>query len=243
MATSLRLTVEQGLVPPQSVRDGTHAGIAQLLAAKSSSDLIVSAARFAHPLDYFDADFFVRVSAREDRLPPPPPPLAQGLDELMRLAATARRESSARVGAALLTEKGTVLCSVERRSSAWGSARGMMIKEIEDEVQSLEEGPAKRAVELLDMSTSIHAEALVLWDCLSKQEKPAILATTRLPCLACCRTIRLAGVPYTTYLTHRGLAPPGQLRRSLIEDALDGHVIELYEGIGGRGLALSSPLP
>lgn len=224
----MRIVAEQGVAIPPSVLDGTHRLLASLARSGRTKDICVSVAKAAHPLDYFEADAFVRVPPSSSNMLEP-----ETTDVLMRTAAVARRRAMARVGAALLTNKGSILCSVERRPRDQNPDQRNLAEEFGG-MAAARGGEFAALVELLDASTSIHAELIVLADCLAMAERPVALAVTRLPCLACCRSIRLAGVPYTTYLSHRNYAAAGPLLSALIHEALDGMVLQLFEGTGGR---------
>lgn len=191
------------------------------------SPLRISVAEHSHPVDYAEADVFIRVSEAANA-----PPAPQLTNVLMQMAVAARLEAGARVGAALLTESGSVFVSTERRPPRQDRVKMQFEARFRDAIArtSPEFEPL---VDLLDTSTSIHAESIVIAEALRRQEHPAMMAVTRLPCLACCRLIRLARVNYTTYLNYRDCSSPGPLLLSLIQEALPDQELKVFEGYGG----------
>jgi len=220
------VVAEEGLRVPQGAMLKAKAALNR--DPSVSSTPVVSFASTSHLVDFFSGSLFVRVDGceREDLADP-------DIEHLMRKAAIARRDSDARVGAALQTVDGQLFTAVESRAPC--SATKVAANRGRIEGALVEFKIIDREVaELIDFSTSSHAESVVLMKCLSEGLRPLSLVTTRLPCLACCRLIRMFDVPLTTYLSVKERSVIGSVLWTLISHALGDCKMQVFQGRGGR---------
>lgn len=181
-------------------------------------DFRVSVAKSSHVIDYWQADVFLSIQDMDRKFDLS----VQNL--LMRSAFTLKRKNSARVGAAVITSEGNVFTSVEKEPST----RNMVSERIEKK-----HGELGDLWNYIDLSTSIHAETIAIFQAASSSETPVEMAVTRFPCLACCRLIRLAGIKKVTYFKYRNYNTPSDITMDLALEALDGCSLSLYHGLGG----------
>jgi hypothetical protein len=220
------VVAEEGLHVPQSamlkVQDALNRD------PSVSSIPVVSFASTSHSVDFFSASLFVRIDGceRDDFADP-------DIEYLMRKAAIARHDSDARVGAALQTTDGQIFTAVESRVSCPATKVAANRERIEGAL--VEFNMIDREVaELIDLSTSSHAERVFMMDCLSKGMRPLSLSTKMNHCLACCLLIRMVEVPLTTYLSVKGRFVIGHVLSALISHAMGDCKLQVFQGRGGR---------
>lgn len=229
----LDFVCEDGVRLPKSVMEGSHWLILNKPSVlEKKRRLLISVAQKSHPVSFDKADIFVRVGSSESSMHD-----SVTVSSLMKDAAQKQYADNARVGAALLTREGSVFSGSETPSNSVESDRPDIL---EDFRISCGENYADLEPfgELMDMTTAIHAESVVIFEALRRNESPLYLAVTRMPCLACCRMIRYAQIQFATYVSLSGKQKKNILLSNLMEDALCGYPLEVFEGYGGSAYSL-----
>jgi deoxycytidylate deaminase len=184
----------------------------------------ISIAGRVHEARFEDAELFLRYRMIDGAAPGD-----DLVNELMQLAADSCRRHAARVGATVLTKKGEVFCATELRANPENR--------IELDFSAIAAAWNKKSSaalidNLVDFSTSVHAEVVALINAISLSEIPEVLVVTRMPCLSCCRLIRLLRVPHTFYVNHRNARFVPEDVFLLMDCALCGMGFSAYQGKG-----------
>lgn len=222
MAMKTVIISESGMV----VGDGIQHEIMEFLNQKeefrNKKNLVVSLAGKAHRAKLNEADYFIGLSNSDRVLTEKIAPC-----DLMLEAFKMQISNASRVGAAALTRSGAIFSSSELGPSSQNFIKG--------ELQAAIEGIKNPddILEFLDVSTSVHAETIVVLEAIKRGEIPSVVSTTKLPCLACCRLMRFVGVESINYIEYGGRSPSAKLM-SLMCEALDGCRISVYVGPGFR---------
>lgn len=207
--------VESGLELTDAVRDR----IEDYAKGNYSKEIVaVSIGRWSHPSGQI-SDLYVRVVDDSVLFQ------CEFPNYLMKEAIGVREVRRGRVGAALLTVEGSVYSSCEIHSEN-RTADYKPLSKVYSTVSGLQ-----LIEDFLDTSTSIHAESKVIFDAIKNGETPKYLATTRMPCLSCCRIIRQGNISKTSYLSCRGDVKPADYFMSHVEQALSGVNLVLYAGV------------
>lgn len=219
----MKVLVEQGIQIPEVVTTGAHKLISSY--PNLSKNTVVSVARHSHPTHYRCADIFINSCVNKNLFRPS----QEVIEKLMLNASLHLDETNCRVSAALLTDTGKIYTSGEQVSAGDHVQVDLcgLMKEI-----NLSAENSEALNDLLDYSTSTHAEVAVILDAILAGEAPKYLAVSRLPCISCCRLIEAVGIEYITYIHHRDFQAPSKVLLALTGRILVNKTIEVYQGYG-----------
>lgn len=184
-----------------------------------NNPIVVSIGRYAYRIGY-KPDIYINIS-EADKISF----FCDFPSYLIGLAIKVKEKSGGRVGAALLTEEGSIYKSCEVHSPK-RKVDYTPLHEMYPEIVGLD-----LIDDFIDTSTSVHAESNVIFDAIRNGESPKYLATTRIPCISCCRLIRQSKIVKVSYLSYRNEGIPSNYFLEHIDQSLGDVEIFPFSGI------------